>query len=150
MLALLVLQLPLALSPTAVPPTCQLEVLPPAVLEERVLRDFDRGINEYVRLQRRLARSLPPLYLFGDTEDMSLAVDALHAAMVDARPNAREGSIFTPAVAHALSARLERAIVSLGRTPAEVWIALNRGYMSGYPLRPYLAGPSRCTAAAAR
>jgi hypothetical protein len=133
MLAWIVLQLPLALSPNSVPPTCQLEVLPPTVLEERVLRHFDVGVNEYVRLHRRLERALPSEHLFGDSEDMSLATDVLHAALVDARPYAREGSIFTPAVAHVLTARLERAIVNLGRTPAEVWIAMNRGYMSGVP-----------------
>lgn len=133
MLAWIVLQLPLALLPTAVPPTCQLEVLPPAALEERVLRGFDLGINQYVRLHRRLERSLPPEHLFADSEDMSLITDALHAALIDARPQAREGAIFTAAVAHVLSARLERAIDRLGRTPAEVWIAMNRGYMSGVP-----------------
>ena len=133
MLAWIVLQLPLALLPPAAPPTCQLEVLTPAALEERVLRGFDAGINQYVRLHRRLERSLPPEHLFDDSEDMSMITDALHAALVDARPYAREGSIFTPAVAYAFSARLERAIESLGRTPAEVWIAMNRGYMSGVP-----------------
>ena len=133
MLALIVLQLPLALSPNPVPPTCQLEVLPPAVLEERVLRNFDRGVNQYIRLHRRLERSLPPEHLFDDSEDMSLATDALHAALVDARPNAQEGSIFTPAVAHVLPARLERAIARLGRAPGEVWLAMNRGYISGVP-----------------
>ena len=133
MLAWIVLQLPLALSPTSVPPTCQLEVLPPAALEERVLRDFDGRITEYVRLHRRLERSLPPEHLFSDEEDMSLAVDALHAAMVDARPSAPEGSIFTPAAAYLLSAKLERAIASLGRTPGEIWIAMNRGFTTGAP-----------------
>lgn len=133
MLPWIVLQLPLALSPAPVPPTCQLEVLPPSVLEERVLRTFDRGVNQYVRLHRRLERSLPPEHLFDDSEDMSLATDALHAALVDARPNVQEGSIFTPAVAYVLSTRLERAIVSLGRTPAEVWLEMNRGYLSGVP-----------------
>jgi len=133
MLAWIVLQLPLALSPTLEPPTCQLEVLQPAVLEDRVLRHFDQGVNEYVRLHRRLERSLPPEHLFDDSEDMSVAADALRAVMVDARPYAREGSIFAPAVAYVLAARLERAIAHLGTTPGEVWIAMNKGYLSGVP-----------------
>jgi hypothetical protein len=133
MLAWIVLQLPLALSPTAVPPTCQLELLPLAALEERVLRHFNDGINQYVRLHRRLERSLPPEHLFDDSEDLSLAADELRTSLVDARPFAREGSIFTPAVAQVLAARLERAIAGLGTTPGEVWIAMNRGYLSGVP-----------------
>ena len=133
MLAWIVLQLPLALSPTAVPPACQLELLPLAALEERVLRHFNDGINQYVRLHRRLERSLPPEHLFDDSEDLSLAADELRTSLVDARPSAREGSIFTPAVAQVLAARLERAIAGLGSTPGEVWIAMNRGYLSGVP-----------------
>jgi hypothetical protein len=133
MLTWILLQLPLALSPAPPTPTCQLEVLPPTVLEERVLRQFDQGVNQYIRLHRRLERSLPPEHLFGDSEDMFLTTAALHEALVEARPNAHEGTIFTPAVASVLTVRLERAIASLGRTPAEVWIAMNRGYLSGVP-----------------
>ena len=133
MLAWIVLQLPLALSPTPVLPTCQLEVLPLAALEERVLHRFNDGVNQYVRLHRRLERSLPPEHLFDDSEDMSLAADELRTSLVDARPFAQEGSIFTPAVAHVLAARLQRAIAGLGSTPGDVWIAMNKGYLSGVP-----------------
>jgi hypothetical protein len=133
MLAWIVLQVPLALVPVPTPPTCQLDVLSPAALEERVVHDFDRRIDQYVRLHRRLERGLPPEHVFGDFEDMSEAVDALHAALVDARPNATAGMFFTPAVADLLSARLAQAIVKSGHTPAQAWIAMNLGYVSGIP-----------------
>jgi hypothetical protein len=119
MLASIVLQVPLALLPATTPPTCQLEVLSPIALEERALQDFDRRVDWYVRLHRRLARNLPPVHLFGDLEDMPIAVEELHAAMVDARPNARAGGFFTPGVAEVLIARLER-VAGAGRPPDRV------------------------------
>jgi len=128
MLAALVFQVPLALFPATTPPTCQLEVLSPSALEERALQNFDRRVHWYVRLHRRLERSLPPEHLFADLENMPMAVEALHQAMVDARPNARAGGFFTPDLAEVLIARLELAAVAgrvlgqrgLGRGPGGV------------------------------
>ena len=132
MLALMLLQLPLALLPASGRlPECQLDVLPPFVLEERVLEDFDHRVAHYVRLHRRLGRDLPPEHLFLDTEDMPLAVDALHSALVDARPNARTGTYFTLPVAYLLTQRLHRAIKVNGYTPAEVLAAINIGRVPG-------------------
>jgi hypothetical protein len=133
MLAWIVLQVPLALFTAPAPPACQLEVLPPFVLEERVLRDFNQRIDHYVRAHRRLERGLPPEHLFGDLEDMPQAVDALHVAIVDARPHAQAGTIFTPAVADLLVARLTRAIAASGLPPAGVFVALNLGNREGAP-----------------
>ena len=132
MLASIVLQVPLALFPASTPPTCQLEVLSPTALEERALQDFDRRVHWYVRLHRRLERSLPPEHLFGDLEDMPIAVDALHAAMVDARPNARPGEFFTPGVAEVLIARLERVAGEGG--PSEEVGPLYLGFTHRVPL----------------
>ena len=65
MLTAIVLQVPLALfAAHTPPPTCQLEVLTPVALEERVIDDFNQRIDRYVRLHRRLERSLPPEHLF--------------------------------------------------------------------------------------
>ena len=132
MLAWIVLELPLALIPSPVPPTCQLEVLPPFVIEERAaLSDFNKRIDQYVRLHRRLERALPPEHLFADSEDMSEAVEALHVAIAEARPGAQAGTIFTPAIAAIFSERLERAIATLGPVPAKIAISMKLGYMTG-------------------
>ena len=133
MLASIVLQVPLALFAIHTPPTCQLEVLSPTALEERVIDDFNYRVDRYVRLHRRLERSLPPEHLFGDLEDMPFAVDALHDAIIAARPNARAGTFFTPAVATLLTARLEQAVLATGHTTAQAMIAMNLGYRSGIP-----------------
>jgi hypothetical protein len=98
-----------------------------------VLRDFDRQVVAYVRLHRRLEHSLPPEHLFKDLEDMPVALDELHAALVDARPLAREGGLFTPAVADVLTRRLERAITDTGLTPAGALLAMKHGYQRAIP-----------------
>jgi hypothetical protein len=128
MLAWIVLQVPLALFPAPQPPACQLEVLPPVVLEERVLREFDRQVSLYVRLHRRLERWLPPEPSVDNAAAMPLATDALHAALVEARPYARDGGFFTPAVADVLTRRIELAIISTGLTPAGALLAMKHGY----------------------
>ena len=132
MLALMLLHLPLALVPVPVrPPECQLDIVPPFVLEERVLEDFNRQVAHYARLHRRLERALPPEHLFMDTEDMPFAVDALHTALIDARPNARAGVFFKPALAYLLTQRLHRAVTANGYTAAEVLAAINVGRVPG-------------------
>jgi hypothetical protein len=133
MLAWIVLQVPLVLFPAPAPPACQLDVLPPFALEERVLRDFNQRVDHYVRVHRRLERGLPPEHLFGDLEDMPEAVDALHVAIADARAHARAGAIFTPPLADLLVARQERAIANNGLPPAGVFVALNLGNREDIP-----------------
>lgn len=134
MLAWLLLQVPLTLLPApARPPECQLDLLPAYVLEERVLDDFQRRVADYVRLHRRLARALPWDHLSDDSEDMAIAVDALHVAIANARPEARAGSILTPAVSNLLAARLAGAIARQNLTPADVWVAMQLWDPSGLP-----------------
>ena len=133
MLAWIVLQVPLTLLPAPTPPTCNLEVLSPSALEERTLQDFDQRVNQYVKVHRRLERDLPPEHLFGDFEHMPIAVESLHRAMIDARPNARAGTFFTPGVAELLTTRLALAITAAGLTPAEAMIAMNLGYRQRIP-----------------
>lgn len=133
MLNLLVLQVPLVLIPFVPPQApCLLEVLPLAVVEERMLVDFTASVQHYVRVHRRLERTLPPEHMFAD-EDMSLAIDELHEAIVATRPNAREGGMFTPPVAAVIAARLRRAIADNGYTADEVLAAINVGYLPGMP-----------------
>ena len=132
MLAAIVFQVPLALFPGFTPVPCQLEVLSPTALEERALQDFDRRVHWYVRLHRRLERSLPPEHLFGDVEDMPIAVNTLHAAMIDARPNAGAGGFFTPGVAEVLIARLD--LVAAGGFPPETVRPAYLGFTHRAPL----------------
>ena len=114
MFATVLLQLPIVLLPfanlPAPPDGCRLEVLSPQALEERTLADFDARVGRYVTLHRRLERSLPPEQMFDDPEDMYAAVEALRVALIEARPGAQAGNIFTPAVARLLVDRVEETL----------------------------------------
>jgi hypothetical protein len=114
MLATILIRVPLVLAPLLTLPEaprgCELEVLTPQALEERTLGEFHKRVRTYVTLHRHLARSLPPTYMFFD-EEGALLSDALRAALVAARPHARPGGFFTPAVADVLQRRIDDALL---------------------------------------
>ena len=115
MLATIVFQIPVVMASMlqpALPPDCQLDVLPPLALEQRSLTEFNANIDAYLTLQRRLARALPPLEMFDD-EDPFFA-DELRQALVAARPDARPGAFFTPMVAEVLRQRIDFALAYHG------------------------------------
>jgi hypothetical protein len=112
MLATILVHVPLAIAPLlqpAFPPECQLDVLTPVAIEERALTEFNANIDEYLALQRRLARALEMF----DDEDPFFA-DELRSALVAARPGARPGSVFTPRVADAVRQRIDIALAYAG------------------------------------
>ncbi len=113
-LLLQVLQLP---APAA---DCELEVMAPITAEEAVLERFDADVTAYAVLHRRLERGLPPEAMFEDPEDMYGAADTLRQALLDARPHAGPGHIFTPAVASVIRQRLEASLAYHGYEAAEI------------------------------
>jgi hypothetical protein len=70
------------------------------------LQDFQYRVREYAALHRRLEGPLPPLRPFGSPRSFLLNRTYLASAITTARPNARQGDIFTPAVS-----RLFREII---------------------------------------
>ena len=112
MFAVIAIQVPLLLSPLLIAhPTrdCRLEVLAPQAVENRALSGFDVAVDEYARLHRRIARSLPMPPAF-DTED-DFVTGELRDAIVAARPNVRRGMFFTPDVALFLQQRIDWAFL---------------------------------------
>ena len=114
MLATILIRAPLVLFPLLgvpePPRDCQLELLTPQALEERTLGEFDRQVTAFVTLHRQVARSLPPVHMFLDDEG-GLASDELRELLVAARPLARPGAFFTPAVAELLKRRIDDALL---------------------------------------
>lgn len=137
MFTTILVQLPIVLLPfanlPAPPDACRREMVSPQALEERTLASFDQRVSRYVTLHRRLERSLPPEQMFDDPEDMYAAAEALRQALIDARPNARPGSIFTPAVARLLTDRVEEALHGQTLTPADALAATSLGHRPGMP-----------------
>ena len=80
---------------------------------------------EYAALHQRLEQQLPPLLLSEDPEDIFEASDALAAAIQKARPAAREGDIFTPAVAAHIRTRISGRLTARGFLPEELIVAMS-------------------------
>ena len=103
----------------------QFEFIEPTALEEQALEQFDRAIDDYVALHRRIDRSLPPQRSFDDAEEMFAARDALRERIIRSRPNARRGDVFGPAVSEVIRDRLLRAVRWHRHDPADI-LADNR------------------------
>lgn len=103
----------------------QFELREPTTLEGQAIEQFDRAIDDYVSLHRRIERSLPPERVFDDAEEMFAARDALRQAIIRARPNAQRGDVFSLVVSQVIRDRLLRAIRWHGHDPADI-LADNR------------------------
>jgi hypothetical protein len=112
---------------------CLLEILMPVAIEERAVGEFDAAVNHYITLHRRLERSLPPEEMFDDPEDMYAAVEALHEALVDARPNVRAGNIFGRGISDLIKTRLDEAILAQGYEVADILRSLKDERLPGTP-----------------
>lgn len=137
MFAAIFMRVPLMLLPVVHVPTptanCQLDVLTPQAMDDRAISGFTASVDQYVTLHRRLECSLPPEQMFDDPEDMFAAREALRVALIEARPNAREGNIFTPGIAQVIRQRLEMAIQEHHYSPREVLAAINEERLPGMP-----------------
>jgi hypothetical protein len=73
----------------------------PVVQEQHPLRQaFAQRVEEYVALHRRLEGPLPPEVVTPDPARLSAPRLALARALRKARADARQGELFTPAIAH--------------------------------------------------
>jgi hypothetical protein len=113
MLATILFPIPLFVGPHLPLPQptrdCLLEVLTPQALEQRAVTEFGTRVHGYVGLRRRLVRSIRPAPRVDDEGGM--LGDELRAAIVAARPDARQGDFFSAPVAAALRARIDSALV---------------------------------------
>ena len=111
MLATILFVIPIGVLPIVPLPQptreCLLDVLTPAALEERALVDFQARIDAYVALHRRLARSTGAI----PDDEGDFFGDEMRAALIAARPHARPGAFFTPAVDTAFRRRIDRSLL---------------------------------------
>jgi hypothetical protein len=137
MFAAIAIQVPLLIVPLLQLPQptreCRLEVLTPQALQERAFADFDRAVDRYMTLHRRLARPLAAPQLLDD-EDL-FRTGELRAAIVAARPQARPGTFFTPGTALLLRERIDRAFLH------HPGAAAAQAVLGGYDPLPGESGP---------
>jgi hypothetical protein len=94
------------------------------------LRDFDLRIGAYAALHQRLEAGLPPLQSLKSPRSILLARTYLAAAIKSARPHARQGDMFTPAVAPVVRMIIAKALA--GRDPE----AMLRDLFEEHPKKP--------------
>jgi hypothetical protein len=75
--------------------------------DQVVLAELSARIDAYVRLHRQLEGPIPTIQSSDDADEVRRAVEALGAKIRTARKEARQGAIFTPAVAAFIRARIE-------------------------------------------
>jgi hypothetical protein len=75
----------------------------------RGLMDFLDRVAEYVEIRREVTAGIDGPALCSDLEELSRQAHQRAAAIRDARPLAREGTVFTPRAAELFRARLLRA-----------------------------------------
>jgi len=81
---------------------------------QATLEQFERAVNAYVDLHRRIERSLPQLRPSDDWEEISRAVEARAAAIRDARPAAAPGDLFVRPVAELIRDRIRAVLKERG------------------------------------
>jgi hypothetical protein len=116
-----------------VQPACSVETLRATALETPVLDTFNVQVAIYLRQQDVVKRQLAMEWLFVDPEDLFNAIQSLQAGIRAARPDARPGAFFTPAVSTLVRARLQQRLVVCGYTVEEVRAFLNEERFPGAP-----------------
>ena len=89
------------------------------------LRQFTIAVEAYTALHQRLERQLPPLRLSENEEDIFRAADALAAAIQKTRLGAREGEIFTTAVASYIRSSISDTLTARGVLADELVSAMS-------------------------
>ena len=84
------------------------------------VEEFQDAVDNYAQLHRRLEKQVPGMLVTEHAQDIFDASDALAAALIAARPAAREGDIFAVAVANTFRRRIGRALTARGLLPDEV------------------------------
>ena len=91
--------------------------------DEAALAVFRAAVNDYMGLRVKLRAEIPPLKVTPRAGEISETSDALARAITRARPKARQGSFFTPAVAGAMRRLIEQALRQTDR--ASVFALIN-------------------------
>lgn len=87
------------------------------------IRQFTTATREYAWQHRRLENQLAPLEVNSNPDTINRAVQEMAAAVRAARADARQGDLFTDALAPELRRRIAAALAANGLTPWDVLTA---------------------------
>jgi hypothetical protein len=112
MLSAMVLSIPTLVLPLVIAPPadCQHGRFGNPAEDARALASFEQAVEHYVALHRRLERAWPPGSFLADPEQAEMAAEALRTALRDARPQAAQGSLFTPDATDVFRLRIANAL----------------------------------------
>lgn len=99
---------------TAAIPLAQSATESPAMLA------FNRAVDDYVAMHRRLEKLVGPITLNSSVDAINQSITALASAIRVERAHAQQGDLFTPAVAPELRVRVNTALHAHGFTAADV------------------------------
>lgn len=139
----IIVALPLVLFPAdfdRVQSACTVETLTATPVETPVVDTFNEQVAAYLRLQDAVRRELAMQRLFVDPEDLFRAVRSMQAGIRAARPDARPGSILTPAMGALIRRRLEQRLVVCDYAVEDVLAFLNEERLPGAH-EPRVNGP---------
>ena len=88
--------------------------------ESDAIRQFTAATREYAWQHRRLENRLAPLEVNSNPDTINRLVQEMAAAVRAARPDARQGDLFTDALGAALRHRIAAALAADGFTPGDV------------------------------
>jgi hypothetical protein len=114
--------------------------------DAQVLQEFKHGIDKYMELHKRLEKKAPPLKTTPDPAKIKASQEALAALIRAERTGAKQGEIFTPAIASVFrrlmypevkgpdGAETKKAIKDDSPPPGQVPLKVNTKYPDDAPL----------------
>jgi hypothetical protein len=95
----------------------------PVASADEALAAFAAATRDYAQLHRRVEQQLGPVDINARPEAIARAIELMAAAMREARPQARQGDFFTPALVPYLRSKVARALADAGLTRDDVRIS---------------------------
>ena len=94
------------------PPTgdCVFGRMDDPAADQQAVATFAAAVDDYVAMQRRLKRAALPVAMIADPEQAEAAAEEFRLLLRDARPQARQGGFFPPAVADVFRFRIRLAL----------------------------------------
>jgi hypothetical protein len=116
----------------------------PSAAEVPILAEFDRRVKEYVALHQKAESGLPPLPTEATPQQIDATQRALFARIRAARPAAKQGDLFIPAMQTLVNARLKAIFTGptggsikssiMDENPLDTKVEVNGRYPDSIPM----------------